>query len=75
MDGCDRARCILYAWSRRIASRLAYLDKPHTFYTYAGSDHLFQGEQFKLAIGRDVALFNRLVSPFGDAVPAETNPK
>ena len=65
----------LYAWSRRIASRLAYLDKPHTFYTYAGSDHLFRGDQFRLAIERDVALFNQLVSSFDDAVSAETDPK
>lgn len=65
----------LYAWSRRIASRLAYLDKPHTFYTYAGSDHLFRGDQFRLAIERDVALFSQLVSSFDDAVSAETNPK
>ena len=65
----------LYAWSRRIASRFAYLEKPHTFYSYAGSDHLFKGEQFRLAIERDAALFKQLASPFDDEPSAGISPR
>lgn len=63
----------LYAWSRRLAAQLTFLDKPHRFYTYSGSDHLFKDEQFEQALALDAEFFEMLQSKLLDAKGAGPN--
>lgn len=50
-------RSAAYRWSESFVADLYDLDKTFIFYRYGSSDHLFTGQERKLAVARDVAFF------------------
>ena len=50
-----------YKWSQRLAKELYLSGKQYAFYSYPGSDHLFNDEDMQLAVERDAAFFNALM--------------
>ncbi len=48
-----------FDWSQQLAAELDNQDKTYEFHAYPGSDHLFKGKQFNLAIQRDIEYFQR----------------
>ncbi len=48
-----------YMWSESLAAKLYKYQKPFEFYAYDGKNHLFQGENRKKAVERDIAFFNK----------------
>lgn len=55
------------AWSENFVARLAEENKEFEFFSYQSDDHLFEGENRKNAIDRDVAFFTRFVARQGIA--------
>ncbi len=51
-----------YEWSQRLATQLIRHGKDYVFYTYPSDDHLFAGDELRLAVQRDTAFFSRLMS-------------
>lgn len=47
-----------FQWSVDLVANLQAHRKPYRFFRYPGSDHLFKGDQRRLAVERDVAFFN-----------------
>jgi hypothetical protein len=50
-----------YRWSVELARDLYLGGHPYAFCSYAGSDHLFTGEQLQIAVLRDVTFFRSLI--------------
>jgi dipeptidyl aminopeptidase/acylaminoacyl peptidase len=51
-----------FEWSRRLAKELYLLGHRYEFYTYAGSDHFFQGQDMQQAADRDARFFRGLMT-------------
>lgn len=49
-----------YKWSERLAKELYMRGLPYDFYSYPGSDHLFQGDMLLQAVERDASFFSAL---------------
>ena len=52
-----------FLWSERLASKLAAAGIDFEFYAYPTDNHLFKGDNFKLAIARDLVFFRGRMSP------------
>jgi uncharacterized protein len=50
-----------HRWSMRIAGELYRRGLPYRFHSYPGNEHFFTGEQFRLAVERDVQFFRSLL--------------
>ncbi len=50
-----------YKWSERLAKELYMRGKKYEFFSYPGSDHLFEGEMMQQAADRDVKFFRSLM--------------
>lgn len=50
-----------YHWATRLVQQLYRLEHPYELYTYPGSAHFLQGEQFTRAVERDVRFFRRFM--------------
>ena len=46
-----------YKWSVRLAKELYMIGHPYEFFSYEGDDHFFTGDQFRMAVDRDVEFF------------------
>ena len=55
-----------YKWSERLAKELYMRGKKYEFFSYPGSDHLFQGEMMEQAAERDVQFFRTLIDSVKD---------
>lgn len=51
-----------HRWSMRLAGELARRGRPYRFHSYAGDEHFFSGEAFRLAVERDVRFFRSLMT-------------
>ena len=49
-----------YMWSESLVAKLYKYQKPFEFYTYDSKNHLFQGENRKKAIERDITFFENV---------------
>jgi dipeptidyl aminopeptidase/acylaminoacyl peptidase len=63
-----------YEWSERLATELIRHGKDYVFYTYPSDDHLFAGDELRLAVQRDAAFFKRLISGTAAAGSARRQP-
>jgi len=50
-----------YKWSERLAKELYIRGKKYEFFSYQGSDHLFEGEMMEQAADRDAKFFRSLM--------------
>lgn len=51
-----------YKWSVRLAKELYVRGKTYEFWTFEGDDHLFSEADMDVAVGRDVAFFERFAA-------------
>lgn len=54
-----------FEWSRHLAGELYLMGRRYEFYSYAGTDHFFEGEDRQQAVARDVAFFHGMTKPPG----------
>ena len=55
-------RSVPYAWSESLASKLFELEKPFEFHSYQSNNHLFEEENFNLAVKRDIQFFRKYIN-------------